>query len=127
MCPTRLRTIRKMRRLEFRYSSQASSMICPIRSSLMDRSKRNCRRGRCVSVQLPNYAVTSNKALEQMARTGPLSGCRQRGASVGPNALDHGAEAVRSLRREMFSQAHTLEQLDGVGIQDLPCALAGVN
>ncbi len=38
---------------------------------------------------------------------------------VGLDALDHGAEAIRALRREMLAQAEAVEQLDGVGCENL--------
>src|SRR6516162_6257772 len=84
----------------------------------------------CVSVQLPNCAITSNKALEDKnagRRAAPLSGCSERDTSVGANPLHHGTEAIRALRREMFAQTHAFEQFDGTGVQDLSCALARID
>jgi hypothetical protein len=85
---------------------------------------------RCVSVRLPNCAITSNKALEDKntdGRAAQLSGCSERGTSVGANPLHHGTEAVRALRSEMFAQTHAFEQFDGIGVQDLPRALARID
>src|SRR3974377_145337 len=92
----------------------------------MARSKHSCRRARCVSVRLPNYAITSNKALEDKnasRRATPLSGRSKCSASIGANPFHHGTEAIRGLRREMFTQTHPLEHFDGIVVQDLPCAL----
>ncbi len=41
----------------------------------------------------------------QRIRGGVLSRVLQRGARIRPDALDHGAEAVRALRRQVFAQA----------------------
>src|SRR5262249_4546358 len=60
-------------------------------------------------------------------RAVPLSGCWERGASVGTNPLHHGTETIRALRREMFAQTHAFEQFDGIAVQDLPCALARID
>src|SRR6202040_483166 len=57
----------------------------------------------------------------------PLSGCSERGTGVAANALHHGAEAIRALRREMFAQTHAFEQFDGIGVEDFPCALARID
>src|SRR5690349_8482745 len=42
-------------------TSRASSTARRIRSIRMGRSKHSCQRARCVSVRLPNCAITSNK------------------------------------------------------------------
>src|SRR5215831_3512173 len=77
---------------------------------------------------LAQCAIPSNKALEDIntgRRTASLSGGSECGTtSVGANPLHHGTEAIRALRREMFAQTHAFEQFDGIGVQDLSCALA---
>jgi hypothetical protein len=63
----------------------------------MGRSKHSCRKARCVSVRLPNCAITSNKALEDKKagrRAAPLSRRSECGAGVGANPLHHGTEAI---------------------------------
>src|SRR5262249_60406103 len=73
---------------------------------------------------LAQCAIPSNKALE----TASLSGGSECGTtSVGANPLHHGTEAIRALRREMFAQTHAFEQFDGIGVQNLPCALARID
>src|SRR5579862_2576344 len=52
---------------------------------------------------------------------------RQRRASVGADALDHGTKAVRALRREMLPQAEAFEQLDRIEPQDVLRALARIH
>src|SRR5580704_14952239 len=52
---------------------------------------------------------------------GGLRGRDQRGACIRANTFDHRAKAVRTLRREMLAQPHILEQLDGVGRQNVVC------
>jgi hypothetical protein len=44
---------------------------------------------------------------------------RQRGAGVVLDALDHRAESVRSLRRQMLAKTQALEQRDRIGGEDL--------
>ena len=48
-------------------------------------------------------------------RGGDLGGVRQRGARIRLDALDHRAEAVRALRRQVLAQAQPLEQRDRIG------------
>src|SRR5262249_8049467 len=60
-------------------------------------------------------------------RAAPLGGRSERSTGIGANPLHHGTEAIRALRREMFAQTHAFEQFDGIGVQNLPCALARID
>ena len=59
-----------------------------------------------------NTALRAARTLERGRGSGHG---RERRARIGADALDHRAEAVRALRREMFAQSHLFEQRDGVG------------
>src|SRR5665213_1965808 len=62
-----------------------------------------------------------------LARISRFSGRRgNRLAGVGANPLDHGAQAVGALRRQMLAEAEFVEHRYGVGIEDLPRGVAGI-
>src|SRR5258708_6147924 len=50
---------------------------------------------------------------------------RERGAGIIADALDHGAEAVRALRRQVLAKSKILEHRNRVGRQDFASVLAG--
>jgi hypothetical protein len=56
-----------------------------------------------------DHKVALPSGLNTDVRAAPLSGCSERGKSVGANPLHHGTEAIRALRREMFAQTHAFE------------------
>jgi hypothetical protein len=47
-------------------------------------------------------------------------------ARVGANALDHGAQAVGALRRQMLAKSEFVEQRNGVGCKNLLRRAAGM-
>src|SRR5216684_437349 len=46
-------------------------------------------------------------------------------AGVGANALDHGAQAVGALRRQMFAKSEFVENRNCIGCKNLPRRVAG--
>src|SRR5262249_57820608 len=65
--------------------------------------------------------------LEIIAAYREPSGPRQRGAGVGPDAVDHRSEPIRPLWRQMLTQAHSLKQRDCIGRQNVSCRLTRID
>ena len=82
----------------------------------------------------PSYAAARSQLAKQMGlgqqrrrrRSRRLRRGCQRGARIRVDALDHRAEAVRALRRQMLAQAEPVEQRDRVGRQDFARRLARI-
>src|ERR1700734_4403119 len=63
-----------------------------------------------------DYTITGATRMTGFVRPGCatcLGGRRQRRAGISANPLDHRAEPVGALRRQMLLEAEPLEQLDG--------------
>src|SRR5438045_9608219 len=54
------------------------------------------------------------------------SGVRERGMRIRLDPLDHGAEAVRALRRQVFAQPELFEQRHRIGLENFRRMLARI-
>src|SRR4030088_1121618 len=90
---------------------------------------------------LEYWVARSSRAMTAVivssVRAGPQRRCRTRNdglsrrggerlAGVGANPLDHGAQSVGALRRQMLAKSELVEHRDGVGGKNFPRGVAGI-
>src|SRR5260370_25196566 len=67
------------------------------------------------------------RSRDPLARNDGLSGSGgERLARIGANPLDHGTQAVGALRRQVLSETEFVEHCDGIGREDSPRRMAGI-
>src|SRR5262249_39667190 len=70
--------------------------------------------------------ASASSAADAPSKRIPSGRNRESRTRVGLDALDHGLESVRALRREMLAQAELVEQRDGIAVENFACCLPRV-
>src|SRR5258705_8346955 len=74
-----------------------------------------------------HFSGSCSSGANSLSGESELSGGRgDRFARVGANALDHGAQAVGALRRQVLAKSEFVEHRDGVGGKNLLRRVAGI-